>query len=65
MNYSKRIIPPVYNDPNYFSDLNFYVANGFPLPNCTTYVWGRWLELGVSPINLSTGSRQGLLATLR
>lgn len=28
-------------------------SNGYTMPNCTGYVHGRWLELGVSPVNLS------------
>jgi surface antigen len=56
MIYSPRLTAPISPDENYFTNKNVYVSAGYPLPNCTTYVHGRWLELGVDPIYLSTGS---------
>lgn len=51
--YIERLIMPDVNDENYYSDKNEMVKYGFPLPNCTTYVHGRWNELGVQNIQLS------------
>jgi surface antigen len=56
MAYVPRLTAPVPSDENYYSNKNPYVASGYPLPNCTTYAYGRWLELGIDPNNLSTGS---------
>ena len=56
MIYTPRLVSPISPDVNYFTNKNDYVASGYPLPNCTTYVQGRWLELGIDPNTLSRGN---------
>lgn len=43
-------------DPNYYGTKNAMVKYGYLLPNCTTYVHGRWLELTGSDSGLSLGN---------
>jgi len=62
MIYNPRLTAPVSPDINYFTNKNIYVASGYPLPNCTTYVQGRWLELGIDPNSLSTGDGKSYYA---
>lgn len=59
--YVPRTTAPSQTDPNYVN-VNYggnnrciviNTQNGCVMPNCTGYVHGRWLELGVSPVNLS------------
>lgn len=59
--YVPRTTAPSQTDPN-FVNVNYggnnhciviNTQNGCVLPNCTGYVHGRWLELGVNPVNLS------------
>lgn len=62
-NYVIRTTTPATNDPNFinyaYGGNNRCIAiasNGYVLPNCTGYCWGRWLELGVTNCLLSTGN---------
>ena len=59
--YVPRTSAPSQTDPNYVN-VNYggnnrciviNTQNGCVMPNCTGYVHGRWLELGVNPVNLS------------
>ncbi len=61
--YVIRTATPATNDPNFinyaYGGNNRCIAiasNGYVLPNCTGYCWGRWLELGVTNCLLSTGN---------
>lgn len=33
------------NNPYWYSNMNLYYSNGFGLPNCTCYAYGRWIEI--------------------
>lgn len=62
-NYVPRTTTPSNTDPNFinyaYGGNNRCIAiasNGYVLPNCTGYCWGRWLELGVQNVALSTGN---------
>lgn len=48
----------IYNNPYWYSQ-NIFNANA-PLPNCTAYAWGRWLELGypVNDLGIGDGNAQ-------
>ena len=61
--YVPRTTTPSNTDPNFinyaYGGNNRCIAiasNGYVLPNCTGYCWGRWLELGVPNVALSTGN---------
>lgn len=62
--YVPRTTAPSQTDPNFVGTayggnnrcLVIDTSTGCVLPNCTGYCWGRWLELGVSPVNLITGN---------
>lgn len=61
--YVIRTTTPATNDPNFinyaYGGNNRCIAidnTGYVLPNCTGYCWGRWLELGVANVALSTGN---------
>lgn len=51
MSFTPRLTAPSTSDPLYYSNLNPYYANGYGMPNCTCYAWGRAYEiLGSRPI---------------
>lgn len=61
--YVIRTTTPATTDPNFinyaYGGNNRCIAidnTGYVLPNCTGYCWGRWLELGVVNVALSTGN---------
>lgn len=61
--YVIRTTTPSSSDPNFinyaYGGNNRCIAiasNGYVLPNCTGYCWGRWLELSVPNVTLSTGN---------
>lgn len=45
MKFTPRTTAPSKNDENYYSNRNEYYKNGYGMPNCTAYVYGRILEL--------------------
>lgn len=48
----------ILNNPYWYSD-NPYWQNGYGLPNCTCYAWGRvWEETGVKPVGLAYGNAE-------
>lgn len=64
MAYIPRTTAPSATDPN-FVNVNYGgrnrcividTQNGCVLPNCTGYVHGRWLEMGIDPTNLYLGN---------
>lgn len=75
MNWIERTTSPTYQD-DYYRGIGYYYAgvdglnecividtnNGFVMPNCVGYTWGRWYEaFGVRP-TLSTGNAIGWYA---
>ena len=46
------------NSPYWYSSANPYYNSAYQLPNCTTYAYGRWLELGYSTQYLGRGDAQ-------
>ena len=45
MKFIPRFEAPSKNDENYYSNKNEYYKNGYGMPNCTAYTYGRILEL--------------------
>lgn len=43
------------NSPYWYSSANPYYSSTYQLPNCTTYAFGRWLELGYDTTYLGRG----------
>lgn len=55
MEFVKRTVAPAKNNTNYYGKKNSMVKYGYTLPNCTTYVHGRWAELGLDESKLCLG----------
>lgn len=53
--FIKRTTAPSTGDINYYSSNNSMVKYGYGLPNCTTYVHGRFAELGADESKLCLG----------
>lgn len=53
----ERVIAPERNNKYYYEDNPFF-KNGYGMPNCTTYAWGRWYELMGKKSNLHTGNAE-------
>ncbi|MEG0913334.1 MAG: CHAP domain-containing protein [Oscillospiraceae bacterium] len=58
MAFSQRTTAPVRSDDLFYSKMNPYVKNGFGLPNCTCYAWGRFSELLGAPARLGYGNAE-------
>lgn len=59
MKFIPRTNAPDKNDKSYYSNDNRYYLNGYGLPNCTCYAYGRWLELlGYIPSGLYYGNAE-------
>lgn len=59
MKFVSRTTKPTKNNKCYYSDNNRYYLNGYGLPNCTCYAYGRWLELlGYIPKGLYYGNAE-------
>lgn len=57
--FKPRTTAPSKNDENYYSDKNRYYRNGYGMPNCTAYAYGRILELeGKIPEGLAYGNAE-------
>ena len=57
--FKPRTTAPSKNDENYYSDKNRYYRNGYGMPNCTAYAYGRILELeGKIPDGLAYGNAE-------
>ncbi len=56
--YTPRTTAPSYSSSYYYSNQNIFYANGYGMPNCTAYAYGRAYEiLGTKP-NLSKWSAE-------
>ena len=55
MEFIKRIGEPGKDNPFYYGEKNTMVKYGYFLPNCTTYVHGRFAEMGVDESKLCLG----------
>ena len=59
MKFIPRTTAPSKNDENYYSNKNEYYKNGYGMPNCTAYAYGRVLELlGYIPSGLYYGDAE-------
>ena len=59
MKFTPRTSAPSKSDKNYYSNNNAYYKNGYGMPNCTAYVYGRVLELlGYIPKGLYYGNAE-------
>ena len=59
MKFIPRTIAPSKTDKNYYSNNNAYYKNGYGMPNCTAYAYGRILELlGYIPTGLYYGNAE-------
>lgn len=59
MKFTPRTTAPSKNDENYYSNKNEYYKNGYGMPNCTAYTYGRILELlGYIPEGLYYGNAE-------
>lgn len=45
MSFTPRLVAPSQDNPYYYSNLNPYYANGYGMPNCTCYAYGRAYEI--------------------
>ena len=45
--FKARITAPEKTNPSYYSSQNTFFRDGYGMPNCTAYAFGRWLELGL------------------
>ena len=54
--YSPRTTAPASNNSYYYSSKNVFYANGYGMPNCTAYAYGRAYELLGSKPSLCTGN---------
>lgn len=52
MKFNKRTTAPAINDSCHYGNRNTMVNYGYRLPNCTTYVHGRFAELGADESKL-------------
>lgn len=55
MSFIPRLVAPSNTNPKY-TTLNPFYIGGYPMPNCTTYAWGRAYEILNSRPTLSTGN---------
>lgn len=58
MSFTPRLTAPLTSDPLYYSNLNPYYANGYGMPNCTCYAWGRAYEILESRPTLPYGNAE-------
>lgn len=56
-NFVRRTTAPTTSDAEYYANNPFYL-NGYGMPNCTTYAWGRMYELTGQRPRLSTGNAE-------
>lgn len=56
--YTPRLTAPDYSNKYYYSNQNLFYANGYGMPNCTAYAYGRAYELLGSKPNLSRWSAE-------
>lgn len=43
--FTARLTAPAKTNPYYYSDKNIFYKNGWGMPNCTAYAWGRAYEI--------------------
>jgi len=57
MEFTKRLTPPSTSN-NYYYKNNVFYNNGYGMPNCTAYAWGRFYELTNIRPKLSTNNAE-------
>ncbi|MDD6603321.1 MAG: CHAP domain-containing protein [Eubacteriales bacterium] len=54
--YQPRLTAPEYDNPYYYSSMNYYYRTGYGMPNCVAYALGRLYELNGEEPKLNHGN---------
>lgn len=65
MNFIPRTKAPEKTNKFYYTNINKYVKNGYPLPNCTTYAYGRAYEVLNKDPDLPTANAKNWYKTCK